>query len=146
VGAAGGLVVGMTSVGSGSLIIVMLMFLYPRLRSRQLVGSDLVQAVPMVAAAALGHLIGGDFQLGVTASIVLGGMPGVYLGARLSSQAPDRWIRPALLAVLAVSGLKLLGAADVTLLLALPVALLAAGFAVLRRRRPQPEPVTVPIA
>ena len=63
VGVVGGLVVGMTSVGSGSLIIIALMLLYPTLRASELVGTDLVQAVPLVASAAIGHLIFGDFQL-----------------------------------------------------------------------------------
>ena len=66
VGAAGGLIVGMTSVGSGSLMIVLLMLLYPRLSARTMVGTDLVQAVPLVAAAALGHVVFGDFKLGLT--------------------------------------------------------------------------------
>ena len=62
IGALGGLVVGMTSVGSGSPIIACLLFLYPRLEVSQLVGTDLVQAMPLVASAALGHLIFGDVQ------------------------------------------------------------------------------------
>jgi uncharacterized protein len=63
VGILGGLVVGMTSVGSGSLIIIALMALYPRLTASELVGTDLVQAVPLVVSAALGHILFGDFQL-----------------------------------------------------------------------------------
>src|SRR3954451_13153778 len=66
IGVLGGLVVGMTSVGSGSMIIVALMWLYPRLSNRSLVGTDLVQAVPLVGAAALGHVLFGDVQLSVT--------------------------------------------------------------------------------
>ena len=62
IGAVGGLVVGLTSVGSGSLIIIALMMLYPRLKASELVGTDLVQAVPLVAAAAFGHILYGDFQ------------------------------------------------------------------------------------
>ena len=108
IGAVGGLIVGMTSVGSGSLIIVCLMFLYPTLAGSELVGTDLVQAVPLVAAAALGHILYGDFQLGLTASLLLGSIPGVYLGARLSSRARDGVVRPALVFVLLASGLKLL--------------------------------------
>jgi uncharacterized membrane protein YfcA len=107
VGALGGLVVGMTSVGSGSLIIVMLLFLYPGLRSKELVGTDLIQAIPLVAAATLGHLLFGDVSFGLTGSILVGALPGVYLGARLSSRAPDRVVRPALFLVLLTSGLKL---------------------------------------
>jgi uncharacterized protein len=65
IGATGGLIVGLTSVGSGSLIIVMLLFAYPTLRAAELVGTDLVQAVPLVAAAAIGHLLFGDVRLGL---------------------------------------------------------------------------------
>jgi uncharacterized protein len=109
IGVVGGLVVGMTSVGSGSLMIVMLMLLYPMLRSSELVGTDLVQAIPLVASAAAGHIMFGDFKLDLTASLLCGSVPGVYLGARLSSRANDAVIRPALAVVLVASGLKLLG-------------------------------------
>jgi uncharacterized membrane protein YfcA len=108
-GAVGGLVVGMTSVGSGSLMIIALMILYPRLQASQLVGTDLVQAVPLVAAAAIGHLLFGDFRLDVTASLLIGSIPGVILGALASSRAPGGLIRRALALVLLASGLKLLG-------------------------------------
>jgi hypothetical protein len=114
-GAIGGLVVGMTSVGSGSLIIVVLMMLYPALSGKELVGTDLVQAVPLVAAAALGHVLYGDFQLGLTASLLIGCLPGVYLGARVSSRAPDGIVRPALVFVLTASALKLLNMPTETL-------------------------------
>ena len=80
VGILGGLVVGMTSVGSGSLIIIALMALYPRLKASELVGTDLVQAVPLVASAAVGHILFGDFQLALTTSLLVGSIPGVWLG------------------------------------------------------------------
>lgn len=108
IGAVGGLVVGMTSVGSGSLIIISLLLLYPSLRAKELVGTDLVQAVPLVASAALGHVLFGDFQLGLTTSLIIGSVPGVYLGARFSASAPDGIIRRILVFVLTASGLKLL--------------------------------------
>ena len=108
IGVIGGLVVGMTSVGSGSLMIVLLLGLYPTLSSKSLVGTDLVQAIPLVASAAIGHLLFGDFQLDLTASLLLGCIPGVYVGARLSSRAPDNVIRPLLVTVLVASALKLL--------------------------------------
>jgi len=107
IGAVGGLIVGMTSVGSGSLIIVMLLFLYPGLTSAELVGTDLVQAIPLVAAAALGHLLFGAVKLGLTASLLAGALPGVYVGAHLSSRTSQRVVRPALFLVLLTSGLKL---------------------------------------
>jgi uncharacterized membrane protein YfcA len=115
VGAIGGLLVGMTSVGSGSLIVAMLLVLYPRLSGSRLVGTDLVQAVPLVTAAALGHILFGDFRLDLTASLLLGSIPGVYLGAKLSALAPDGVIRPALLFVLLASGLKLLNVGNMEL-------------------------------
>jgi len=126
VGAVGGLLVGLTSVGSGSVIIVCLMLLYPELRGAELVGTDLVQAIPLVSSAALAHILVGDFELGLTASIVLGALPAVYIGARLSAKAPDGLIRPALVLVLFASALKLLDVPTTTLgLLLLVFALVA---------------------
>lgn len=100
---------GMTSVGSGSLIIVLLMAVYPTLTLRQLVGTDLVQAIPLVGAAAAGHLLFGHVELGLTASLLVGALPGVFLGAKCSASAPTAMIRRALVVVLPASGLKLLG-------------------------------------
>jgi uncharacterized protein len=119
VGAVGGAIVGMTSVGSGSLIIVSLLLLYPMLSSRELVGTDLVQAIPLVASAALGHILFGDFQLSLTTSVLIGSLPGVYLGARLSSRAKDSVVRPALVLVLLASGLKLIGLGTTSLAVAM---------------------------
>jgi uncharacterized protein len=112
IGVVGGLVVGLTSVGSGSLMVMMLLMLYPAIRLSDLVGTDLVQAVPLVASAALAHFFFGDFRLEVTASILLGSIPGIYLGARFSSRAADHVIRPLLVITLTASGLKLLGAGN----------------------------------
>lgn len=142
VGILGGLVVGMTSVGSGSLMMLMLVLLYPRLRLRELVGTDLVQAVPLVLSAACGHLLFGEFELGLTLSVALGGIPGVYLGARLSARASDHIIRPVLVAVLLASGLKLLGCPA---LLGVSVSA-AAGVLVMRilRRPAEEEPRPAP--
>jgi uncharacterized membrane protein YfcA len=108
VGVVGGLVVGMTSVGSGSLMIVALMVLYPALSTRELVGTDLVQAIPLVLSAAFGHVLFGHLDVGLTGALLLGSIPGVYAGARLSSRAPDAIVRPALATVLLASALKLL--------------------------------------
>jgi uncharacterized membrane protein YfcA len=145
-GAIGGLVVGMTSVGSGSLIIVALLALYPMLRPNDLVGTDLVQAVPLVAAAALGHLLFGDFQFGVTSALLIGSIPGAVLGATISSRAPGGLIRAALAVVLLASGLKLLHASNQQLVIAVPVAVAlgAVGWVVLGRRlaRPAPAPAS----
>ena len=107
IGASIGFIVGITSVGSGTLVIVLLLFLYPRLRGSQMVGTDLAQAIPMVGAAAIAHILFGDFKLGLTTSILIGSIPGVLIGAAVSSYAPTLFLRGALSAVLLVSGLKL---------------------------------------
>ncbi len=108
IGASIGFIVGITSVGSGTLVIILLLFLYPRLRGSQMVGTDLAQAIPMVGSAALAHILFGDFALGLTASILIGSIPGVLIGATVSSYAPTLFLRVVLGAVLLVSGLKLL--------------------------------------
>ena len=146
IGVIGGFIVGMTSVGSGSLMIVMLLLLYPTLAAAQLVGTDLVQAIPLVGAAALGHILFGDFQFGLTGALLVGAIPGVYFGARVSSRAPDRVIRPILVAVLVISGAKLLGAPD-DVVLAMTGAGVAAAVVVgglaLRRRSLEPAASSV---
>jgi len=109
IGMIGGLIVGMTSVGSGSLMIVLLLFLYPLISANALVGTDLTQAVPLTAAAALGALIFGTVEFGVTASIVLGAVPAVLIGSFFSSRAQDKYIRPIITFVIFASGLKYVG-------------------------------------
>ena len=131
IGVFGGTVVGLTSVGSGSLMIVFLMLIYPRLSTRALVGTDLVQAVPLVSSAAAAHLLFGHVQLGITASLLVGALPAVYLGARISSKARDGLIRPVLAVVLIASGLKLLAVPNEVVAITL-LAVATALFVVLR--------------
>jgi uncharacterized protein len=128
VGILGGIVVGMTSVGSGSLIIIALMALYPRLKASELVGTDLVQAVPLVTSAALGHVLFGDFQLVLTTSLLVGSIPGVWLGAHLSARAPGGLVRRALGFVLLASALKLLNVSTKSTLIVLGMVLFLAPF------------------
>lgn len=108
-GAVAGLVVGLTSVGAGSIVIVVLLLLHPAMKASQLVGTDLVQAVPLVASATLGHALFGHIDVGVAGSVLIGAIPGVLLGAWLSSRAPGGVIRRILAILLVASGLKLLG-------------------------------------
>ncbi|MBX6370758.1 MAG: sulfite exporter TauE/SafE family protein [Acidothermus sp.] len=110
IGIVGGLAVGMTSVGSGTLVIALLLLAYPQLRAGQLVGTDLFQAIPLVGAAALGHALFGDVKLSITASLLIGALPAVYLGARLSARRSNQWVRPIITVVLLASALKLIGA------------------------------------
>jgi len=136
IGIIGGLIVGMTSVGSGSLMIVLLLFLYPRISAGQLVGTDLTQAVPLTAAAALGALVFGHVEFGVTASLVLGSVPAVLIGSFLSSRAPDRYIRPFITFVIFASGLKYVGVGTTALGWTLCAVALAGGGYWLVRTQP----------
>jgi uncharacterized membrane protein YfcA len=140
VGALGGVVVGMTSVGSGSLIIISLMALYPTLKASELVGTDLLQAVPLVWSAALGHILFGDFQLSITTSLLIGSIPGVWIGAQMSSRAPGGIVRRALAFVLLASALKLRGVPTPQTGLVLVLVLLVAPpvWMVIRRRHGLP--------
>jgi uncharacterized membrane protein YfcA len=124
IGASIGFIVGITSVGSGTLVIILLLFLYPRLRGSQMVGTDLAQAIPMVGSAALAHIVFGDFKLGLTLSILIGSIPGVLIGASVSSYAPTAFLRGALAAVLLVSGLKLVNVPTVVIGIVLLAALM----------------------
>ena len=144
IGVIGGVAVGMTSVGAGSLIIALLLLAYPRLRPAQLVGTDIVQAIPLVAAATVGHLIFGDVQFALTAALLLGALPGVYVGAKLSAKGPAALIRPVIAAVLLASALALLKA-ETPVIVAGAVAGLVTMILLRTPRRttsaPDPEPV-----
>ena len=129
IGASIGFIVGITSVGSGTLVIVLLLFLYPRLRGSQMVGTDLAQAIPMVGSAALAHIVFGDFKLGLTLSILIGSIPGVLIGASVSSYAPTAFLRGALAAVLLVSGLKLVNVPTLAIGVVLLVSVVVLGAA-----------------
>jgi uncharacterized protein len=108
VGAVGGLLVGITSVGSGSLIMVALLLLYPTLSAVRLVGTDLVQAVPLVLSAAIGHVLVSGVEWAVLIPLVVGGSPGTFLGARIANWVPQSVIRRGIVIVLSLTGLKML--------------------------------------
>ncbi|MCW2757101.1 MAG: putative permease [Nocardioidaceae bacterium] len=109
IGAVGGLLVGITSVGSGSLIMVALLLLYPTLSAVKLVGTDLVQAVPLVLAAAVGHVFTEGITWAVLIPLILGGTPGTYLGSRMAAWVSQSVIRRGIVIVLTLTGLKMLG-------------------------------------
>ena len=109
VGALGGLLVGITSVGSGSLIMVALLLIYPTLSAVRLVGTDLVQAVPLVIAAAVGHVLTEGIDLTVLIPLILGGTPGTFIGARMAAWVSQSVIRRGIVIVLTLTGLKMLG-------------------------------------
>lgn len=111
VGAVGGLLVGITSVGSGSLIMVALLLLYPTLSAVRLVGTDLLQAVPLVLSAAVGHVVTEGVTWAVLVPLILGGTPGTFLGAKMAAWVSQSVIRRGIIIVLTLTGLKMLGVA-----------------------------------
>jgi uncharacterized protein len=136
IGMIGGVIVGITSVGSGSLMIILLLFLYPTIGAKQLVGTDLSQAVPLTMAAALGAIAFGHIEFSVTTSLILGSVPAVLVGSLLSSSAPDRYIRPVITFVVTASGLKYVGVGTMALGWILCAALLVGAVSWLAYKRP----------
>ena len=134
-GAAAGFIVGITSVGSGSIVIVVLLMIYPGLKASSLVGTDLTQAIPLVGAAALGHVLFGSFSAPITLWLLVGAIPGAFIGAQISSRAPGGVIRRALAVLLLASGLRLLGLATELVFLSALAALVLGSLAwvVIRR-------------
>ena len=105
-----GTLVGLTSVGSGTLIAASLMILFPAMLPSRLVGTDLVQAVPMLIVGAIAHAGLGEIDTTVLFSLLLGQIPGVFIGARISSRYNGQELRWLLLVLVGSAGLALLGA------------------------------------
>jgi uncharacterized membrane protein YfcA len=107
VGALGGLLVGLTSVGSGSVIMALLVFFVP-LEPRTLVGSDVVHGAILVGVAAAGHALLGNVDAALAAQLLVGSVPGVIVGSRLTLRTPRPLLQAALALLLILSGLRLL--------------------------------------
>lgn len=103
-----GIAVTLSSVGAGAIGVTALLLLYPGLRISRIVGSDIAHAVPLTLVAGFGHWIIGDVNFALLLALLIGSVPGVIIGSLLSTRSPDRILRPALAAVLLVSGIKLL--------------------------------------
>jgi uncharacterized protein len=141
IGAVGGFIVGLTSVGSGTLFALAMLLAFP-LAARVVVGTDIFHAAALLWVAGLGHLVAGNVELGAMGWLLLGSVPGVLIGSQVSVRMPEQVLRLALAAVLALSGLKLVGAPHANLII---VVALAAGLAALvvwglvRLLRPAPR-------
>jgi uncharacterized membrane protein YfcA len=109
IGAVGGFVVGLTSVGSGTLFALALLLAFP-LAARVVVGTDIFHAAALLLVAGLGHLVAGNVELGAMAWLLVGSIPGVLLGSQVGVGLPERGLRLALAAALGLSGLKLVDA------------------------------------
>jgi uncharacterized protein len=106
-----GVLLSFTSVGSGSLIVTTLLLLFPGERLNRLVGSDVFHGVLLVGVAALGHWHLGDVNVPLVAGLLLGSIPGVALGSFVATRIPEGTLRPAVAALLFVTGIKLSAAA-----------------------------------
>jgi uncharacterized protein len=139
-GAFVGFVLGITSAGSGTLISIGLILGF-RLTPRRVVGTDVAHAAVLLWVAALAHLASGNIDFGLMGNILVGSLPGVWLGTHAAVRLPERGLRPALGIVLLASGLGLLGKAGVDVppwaLVAVPIALAVVAYAVLRHRSPR---------
>ena len=109
-GAVLGCLVSLTSIGAGALGAVMLLYLYPlRMTSARIVGTDIVHAIPLTIVAGIGHLLLGNVNYGLLLSLLIGSIPGVMLGALLSSRVPETVLRGMLAVVLVGVDWKMLG-------------------------------------
>ena len=101
-----GVLVTLSSVGAGALGTVALLFLYPRMKTVRIVGTDLAHAIPLTAVAGLGHLSLGNVDLVLLSSLLVGSLPGIWIGSHLSAKIPERILRPVLASILLLIGLK----------------------------------------
>ena len=107
-GAVIGSLVTLTSVGAGAIGVIVLMLLYPALPLPRIVAADIAHAVPLTLVAGLGHASIGSVDWVLLAKLLAGSLPGIWLGTRLVSSTPDRWIRSLLSVLLAYAGVKLI--------------------------------------
>lgn len=108
VGMLGGLLVGVTSVGAGSVIMIAMLTLYPTLAAVKLVGTDLVQAVPLVVSAAIANILTHGLEWDIVIPLIIGSVPGTIIGARIAPKVSTSLIRRGIVIVLTLSGLTLL--------------------------------------
>jgi len=141
IGAATGFVIGITSAGSGTVIAVFLIAYY-RLAPRSVVGTDVFHAAILLWAAGIAHVIGGNVDFGLVGTILLGSVPGIWIGSHLTVRLPTGLLRNALGLVMVLSALALFNKAGLQLPLALVIAVPVAfavvlvGQALARRGRP----------
>ncbi len=108
-GAVLGVLVSISSVGAGALGVTALFFLYPAMPALRIVGSDIAHAVPLTAVAGAGHWMLGSVDWFLLASLIIGSLPGIWLGSHISTKVPDRVLRPMLATMLVLVGAKLIG-------------------------------------
>ena len=135
VGAVGGFMVGLTSVGAGSLVMVLLVVLYPTLGTSELIGTDLAQSIPLALSASVGTLLFAHVDWNLTLAVVIGGVPAIFVGSLIATRATSPLIRHVMIGLVGLSGLKYLGLSIVLVGLAGLAALFVYALTTASRRR-----------
>ncbi len=107
-GALLGVLVSLSSVGAGAIGATLLLLLYPRLAPQKIVGTDIAHAVPLTLVAGIGHATLGHVEWALLGTLLIGSLPGIWLGAQLTRTLPERWVRSALCVSLTAAGIKVL--------------------------------------
>ncbi|KQV98510.1 sulfite exporter TauE/SafE family protein [Rhizobacter sp. Root1221] len=103
-----GVLVTLSSIGAGAVGATLIMLLYPRMEARRLVGTDIAHAVPLTLVAGIGHATMGHVNWGLLAALLVGSLPGIWLGAQLTKRMPDGLVRALLCISLVTAGLKVI--------------------------------------
>jgi uncharacterized protein len=140
IGAGGGFVVGLTSVGSGVFFGLTLLIVFP-LRSAKVIGTDVFHAAALLWVAGFGHLVAGNVDMHAVLWLLIGSVPGVLIGSPLATMLPDRSLRLLLATILVVSGVKLTAVTGANWIAAgslIAISLLIVGTLLRRALRPSP--------
>jgi hypothetical protein len=103
-----GVLVSLSSIGAGALGATLLLLLHPRLSAQRIVGTDIAHAVPLALVAGIGHASLGHVDWSLLGTLLVGSLPGIWLGARVTRLLPERWVRSALCLSLTAAGVKVL--------------------------------------
>lgn len=103
-----GVLVSLSSIGAGAIGATLIMLLYPRLASHRIVGTDIAHAVPLTLAAGIGHATLGHVNWGLLGALLIGSIPGIWIGAQLTRRMPEKLVRALLCISLVSAGLKVI--------------------------------------
>jgi len=103
-----GVLVSLSSIGAGAVGATLILFLYPRLEARHIVGTDIAHAVPLTLVAGIGHATLGNVAWSLLAPLLIGSIPGIWLGAQLTRRLPERAVRALLCGSLLLAGWKVI--------------------------------------
>jgi hypothetical protein len=103
-----GVLVSLSSIGAGAIGATLILLIYPRMKARDIVGTDIAHAVPLTLVAGIGHASLGNVHWALLGSLLIGSLPGIWLGAQLTRRLPDGVVRSLLCASLLMAGWKVI--------------------------------------